>query len=228
MAWQTTCPDGTQSVANNNTIIQQNTTYTKTTMNVDHFWNIGTDEDGHHKYVQTVATNDDVPSVITDPTLATGMDLVYYSRFKTATEATAAGAQTCQPFALNNTSIMQLLGIQACAVFNVDQSTPFAVTIVYKYNVSTVVRENSTTPATSSATGNYTINFTNNLPSNGYLVLGGGIRYNSTNGGLFVGVQSNTTVNSVKSLSSCKIITVRNESASLVDPLQVWVVMFGG
>ena len=217
MVWQTTCPDGSLSVANNNTIIQQNTTYIKTTMNKDHYWNVGANEDGHHKWVQTVATNDAAPSVITDAPLSTGMDLVYYSRFKTPTEAITAGAQTCQPFALNNTSIMQLLGIQACVLFNVDQSTN-AISIVYYHNVSGVVRN---------STGDYTISYSNNLPTAGYLVFSGGIRPSSGGKFLISSVKGSGTLTEYKKLNECTIVT-GSQSANVVDPLQVWAVMFGG
>lgn len=52
--------------------MQANTTYTETTLNVDHYWNIGTDEDGRHKQVQMPKTQSGgSPS---DITLGTGMD----------------------------------------------------------------------------------------------------------------------------------------------------------
>lgn len=71
MAWHSTNPDGTKSVKANESIGQDNTTYTETTMNKDHFWNIGTDEDGRHNVVN-------MPTQTSDPSIATGMDGVRY------------------------------------------------------------------------------------------------------------------------------------------------------
>lgn len=67
MTWNAVSPNGTISVKSNTTPMQQNTTYTEMTLNVDHYWNIGTDEDGHHLQVQMVKKDSDL-------TLDTGMD----------------------------------------------------------------------------------------------------------------------------------------------------------
>ncbi len=71
MPWNTTYPDGSKSVKQNETPGQQNTTYTKTTMNNDHYWDFGSNEDGRHKY-----TN--MPVQASDPSIATGMDGIHY------------------------------------------------------------------------------------------------------------------------------------------------------
>jgi len=192
--------------------MQQNTTYVETTMNVDHYWNIGVNEDGHHKVVQMTKSAGDV-------TIATSMDNVIYSRDKTAAEVPSGSVFSLEGYLRTGAGIMQLLGIRACVIFDVDPNTQ-AVTINYKHNVSSVVRN---------ATGKYTVNYASALPSNRYMVICGGIRQNSTDNGMFVGLQSaNTNPNDVKSTGKCELITVRNESASLVDPLQAWAVMFGG
>ena len=67
MVWTSLSPDGTKSVRTNVPVMAANTTYTETTLNVDHYWNIGVDEDGHHKQVQ-------MPKQASDITLGTGMD----------------------------------------------------------------------------------------------------------------------------------------------------------
>lgn len=87
MPWNSTSPDGTLSVKANRPFMQQNTTYIEDTMgnspvgsngvNVrDHFWNIGSNEDGRHRFIQspgfTVGGNPE------DPTQGTGMDGIYY------------------------------------------------------------------------------------------------------------------------------------------------------
>jgi hypothetical protein len=67
MAWSSVSPDETLSVSANSTPMKANTTYIETTMNNDHYWNIGADEDGHHKQVQS-------PKLAADLTLSAGMD----------------------------------------------------------------------------------------------------------------------------------------------------------
>lgn len=100
MVWSSLSPDGTKSVKANVSPMQQNTTYTETTMNVDHFWNIGGDEDGHHKAINmeeyanvAVGNPDDAP-------IASGMDGVIYLK-------EAAG--TIQGFFQNAAGIYQFI-----------------------------------------------------------------------------------------------------------------------
>lgn len=72
MVWSSVWPDGTKSVKANTPTGNANTTYIETAMNVDHFWNIGVDQDGRHKQVQ-------MPKQASDVTLGAGMDgAVYY------------------------------------------------------------------------------------------------------------------------------------------------------
>jgi len=215
MVWNSTSPDGTKSVKANETIIQANTTYIETELNKDHFWNIGANEDGRHKFAQMPKYVDGAPATPTSPTIAAGMDLAYFSRLKTAIEATVA--QDVQPYARNANAIMQLLGIRACVVFN--YAAGAAQTIVYSHNVTSV---------TKTASGNYTITYTAALPTNSYLVLGNAVRNNADTGkGILLSLQGNTVLNNVKSTAMCKINTF-SQAGSIVDPLQTWVVMFGG
>lgn len=87
MPWNSTWPVGNVSVKTNRTSGQQNTTYTETTMGNsvigtntvttrDHFWNVGANEDGRHRFIQSPAFT--VGSVATDPVIGTGMDGVRY------------------------------------------------------------------------------------------------------------------------------------------------------
>jgi hypothetical protein len=82
MVWNTTSPDGAQSVKANVPIQQQNTTYTEVTMgnilsNVepsqDHFWNLDPFS-GHHRQVQMPNYSATYSGAPTDPTLAGSMD----------------------------------------------------------------------------------------------------------------------------------------------------------
>lgn len=227
MVWNPISPDGSKSVKANVTIQDQNTAYTETTMNNDHFWNIGANEDGHHQFVQTMATNDADKTIQTNPELSTDMDLVYYSRFKTALESVAQ--QDCQPFVKNIAGanplflngVMQLLAIRACVVWNIAAGPdPTNQTIVYSHNVSTVARQ---------IDGRYKINFTTAVPSDNYVAWGGGmgVSDNSTFNSLYGSVSSGASVAARKSTISC-IFMMRNQAGTLANALQGWFVCFGG
>jgi len=60
MPWNSSWPVGSQSVKANKTPGQQNTTYTETTLNNDHYWNIGGDYDGYHNSINMPAQDDDI------------------------------------------------------------------------------------------------------------------------------------------------------------------------
>jgi len=181
-------------------------------MNKDHFWNIGANEDGHHQFAQMQSTNVDDPTLATNPTLATGMDLVYYTRKKIAAESTSQ--QDMQPFARTTGAIMQLLGIRAMALFDVNG------TLAYAHNVTSVTHQ---------ATGRYSVAFTTALPSDNYAVIGGGMANtsNSTFTPMQVGQSSGASVAARKNTTSA-IILCSISGGTLADPLQAWVIMFGG
>ncbi|HUU86261.1 MAG TPA: hypothetical protein VMX17_00740 [Candidatus Glassbacteria bacterium] len=82
MVWTSLSPDGTKSVRTNVPVMLDNTEYTETTLNVDHYWNIGADEDGHHKQVK-------MPKSAADITLGTGIDGGIY--LKEAASGTVQG-----------------------------------------------------------------------------------------------------------------------------------------
>lgn len=87
MPWNSTFPVGTVSVKANKTVGQQNTSYIETTMGNsivgtntvttrDHFWNVGSNEDGRHRFMQSPAFT--VGGNPADPLIGTGMDGVRY------------------------------------------------------------------------------------------------------------------------------------------------------
>lgn len=89
MPWNGTWPLGTVSVKANRLTGQQNTTYIETTMGNsvvgtntvstrDHFWNVGSDQDGRHRFIQSPAFT--VGSSPADPLVGTGMDAVFYAK----------------------------------------------------------------------------------------------------------------------------------------------------
>lgn len=86
MVWNTTAPDGTKSVKANTTILQANTTYTEETLGnntatgrqKDHFWNVGVDEDGHHRAVRMQNYAETYTGAPADPVLGSGIDGAIY------------------------------------------------------------------------------------------------------------------------------------------------------
>lgn len=91
MVWNSLSPDGTKSVKQNTTPMLQNTAYTESTMNTDHYWNIGTDEDGHHKSIQMKNFINSSVGAPADAPIATGMDACVYLRTVSASDARIQG-----------------------------------------------------------------------------------------------------------------------------------------
>ena len=232
MPWNENAPDVTKSVKLNGDILQENTTYIKTTMNVDHHWkDPGSDLDGHHQFAQMPIQG--TAAVPADATLATAMDGAYYTR--AVSDADSPDNQDAQPFFINNeavgvagaTQIMQLLGIRAMAVFSA-----FGGTVVTKYvfNVEPATALVPGTGVVRTNTGRFTVNFTNALPTANYMVLGGGIANNTSSNLIYFGVNGsniNPPVTKTSSGFSFRTTTFSG-SPSLIDPNEVWFVCFGG
>lgn len=223
MPWNSTAPLGSVSVKANRTILQQNTTYTEITMGLsivgtntvttrDHFWNVGTNEDGRHRFIQSPAFT--VASLPVDPVLGTGMDSVTYSKLKLVAESTSQ--QDVQPFFRNASAVMQILGIRACAVFDVSGGV---VTMRYSHN-GTVSRDSE---------GKYRLTFTTALPSRNYLILGSGVRNTSSSSDVVLfAPRGAETVTDSKSTTRCLFNFVSGSAGNALDPLQGCVVVFGG
>lgn len=90
MPWNPVFPLGTVSVRQNETIGTQNTTYIEVTMGDDpvgtnavdtrdHFWNVGGNEDGHHRFIKSPGFVDSGGNP-TDPVVGTGMGAVLYAK----------------------------------------------------------------------------------------------------------------------------------------------------
>jgi hypothetical protein len=218
MAWSPLFPDGSKSVKDNNPIGLGNTVYTKATLNIDHYWNIGVNEDGHHKQAQMTKTV--AAGVPADVALAAGMDSALYAKQKTAAESVVQ--QDVNLYLRNATAnIMQMLGIRACVVWNIVAGPdPTNQTIVYAHNVTSVARQ---------IAGRYQIHYTNALPSDNYIVLGGGMATtaDSTFDSLYGSVASGSTVATRKNTTDC-IFMLRNQNLVLTNAMQGWFVCFGG
>lgn len=209
MVWNTVSPDGTKSVKENKTIIQTNTTYTKTEMNKDHYWDIGANEDGRHKFTQMPKT--EVGGVPTDATLAAGMDLVTYAKLNS----------DVQGFMRNATQVMQILGMKAVGIFNVAGGI---LTAVYSHNC-TLTRE---------GTGRFRANYTAALNSANYGFFGGAMANSTdTNSQMTCEIQSDTVLTNNKTTALVRFRTILTTGSSTiaraaVDPLQAWFIVFGG
>ncbi len=223
MTWNTTWPNVAVSVKANGTTGTQNTLYIETTERVDHFFNESDNKDGHHQWVMSpeLADGDD-PSVEANP-LPDDIDGATYFKKKLAAES--LDQQDVQPFYRNADMVMQLLGIRACGVFDFTNSNG-AVTLQYAHNC-TVAR---------TGTGLYTVTFVDengddrSLPSDNYLVFGGGIPV------ILSGLNVSFYLRSAASLSRKAIglfdFTTADGGSSnqstKIDPLQTWFVVFGG
>lgn len=223
MSWTRNSPDGTRSVKQNFTPMNANTGYTEDTMNIDHYWNEGANLDGHHQFAQMPATNIADKSLATNPSLAPGCDLVFFDRFKAAGEYQPGTNQDAQPFCLNNTAIMQILGIRAMAVFTVADNGNVPQTIVYQHNVDTVTR---------TSTGRFLVTYSVPFPADckNYLVLGGGFSSKPIDTPVYFGVTGNAL--SSKNENSCLINLWSMISTNPFNPNsfinQGWLICFGG
>ena len=236
MTWNTTWPINGISVRANQTPGDQNTKYISTTAKVDHFFNEGVDENGHHKYAQMVATNDADKTLATNSPLATAMDLMYFSRYKTTAESQAA-IQQCMAYFKNtlvpgevapfSAGVMEILGIRACALWGYVGAVQ---TLYYAHNITNANLVNT-------AAGKFTATFSNPLPSDKYLFLGSSVPsivgYSEAVG--FCVVESPDgartlpiikTVNSISFTTPC--IYGGSSTRVIANPVQGWFICFGG
>jgi hypothetical protein len=232
MPWNSTFPLGSVSVRSNETIGQQNTTYTEVTMGNsivgtntvttrDHFWNVGANQDGRHRFIQSPGFT--VGALPTDPVIGTGMDGVSFFKLLTAIQSTAQ--QDVQPFYRNTTQVMQLLGIRAMGVFTGSSSTPSQSDVLYSHNLKS---QSGTKGIVRTDTGKFTITFSTAMPSENYLVLGLCIRNSSTvTDDMYMYIPAATAVTNSKSTTRVKI-AYKTPDGSHHDPLQAWFVCFGG
>lgn len=207
MSWSSTSPDGTKSVKANETIIQGNTIYTETKMQLDHYWAEDANNDGHHRKVEMPDINASGLAVDAngDPTaLSSGQNCMVYTRRKTATEQPGV-LQSDEPFVYVikdplGTPVNQYMqvGFRAIGVF-LGRLTNGACTISYSHNISSITR---------TGTGAYTVTFTKALPTGSYAL------YGSSTSGLVAPLLMYPTV---KTAATCQISYV-NLSGVGVDP----------
>lgn len=135
MPWNSTAPVGTVSVKANRTILQQNTTYiestmgnsivgTNTTTTRDHFWNVGADEDGRHRFIQSPAFT--VGGNPADAVIGTAMDVVLYPK-------TISG--TVQWFTRNAQGIYQATPALLSGTVSVPSSSVYGIIVAVPANV---------------------------------------------------------------------------------------------
>jgi len=220
MAWSEVYPDGTKSVKANRPIGANNTTFIKTAMDMDHYWNDPTDLSGRHRFVKS--PKHETAGIATDPTspLGTDIDGVLYLKEKLAAESIAN--QAVVPFfkdAAATPAILELLGIRAMAVFKGDG------TALYTHNIDPTAGVG----IDRTVIGRYTITFKTELPSNNYAVLGGCIINSANENNLGVLNVAGSTTTSTKNTTTLKIQTKSYAgSPEFRDSTQAWFVCFGG
>ncbi|MEN8236138.1 MAG: hypothetical protein ABFQ95_01095 [Pseudomonadota bacterium] len=208
-------PDGTKSVKDNKSIIQDNFAYTESTMQKDHFFDdANSNLDGRHQFAQM--PKNESGGNPDDPTIATDMDLVYYSKEKTSTEA--PDLQMVEPFAISNdgtsNQVMQM-GFRALIHFEVGPSPTFTITPKYSHNC-TVAR---------TGPGLFTLTFTTPMPTSNYIFFGTALR--SSGNGLVIVPQSGTKAIKITA-SSLSFATVSTKDSDARDPLVVTLAVCGG
>ena len=238
MTWNSTWPVGSSSVRANRTTGQENTSYIESTMGntandiayattqKDHFWDVGSNFDGHHRFIKMPAFT--VGGVPTDPGsigLGTSMGGIMYMRTLTSTQSTVQ--QDVNMFFRNSTTqVMQMLGIRAMGVFYGSASSPSQANVVYSHNLA--LQAAGTPGIVRDAEGEYTVTFATALPSVNYLVFGGAIRDSSSSTDeLLFEMKSATSITNVKSTTRFKFMT-QSDGGNARDPLQAWFICFGG
>lgn len=128
MTWSSTAPDGTKSVKQNRVILGNNNSYIETTMGNDpvgtnnagtrdHFWDVGGDEDGHHRFIKSPAFT--VGGVATDPLVGTGMDGVLYLKSDGLTPSSVEG------FYRNASNVYQFIPAFKSGTVSITSSSTF-------------------------------------------------------------------------------------------------------
>jgi len=218
MPWNSTWPDGSKSVKDNEPTGTENTTYIKTTMNVDHFWDDSGNNDGRHQFVQMPQQG--TAAVPTDPALGTGMDGAIYYKAKSAAEA--PDNQDVQPFFTSEKQvdvpavpqIMQLMGMKSCGLVTIGASPTFTITTKYAHNLTSITRN---------ATGVYDVTFPA-LETAYYIPFVMALRRGSA------GESAYATLDATKKKTTgFRVLVQRTESTTTrTDPAELWFFVFGG
>jgi len=230
MAWSSLAPDPAKSVKANQPIIAANTVYTEITLGgvangsanststKDHYWNIDSNFDGRHRYINSPAYTTSSAGAV-DPVIGAGMDCVLYAKRKTVAEA--AAQQDVQWFLKNTSSqVMQMLGIRACMLFQWNAIDPTAPTVLYAHNCTL----DASALHAGTSTNIFSINFTTTLPSANYLAFGGA----ANSGSLYLSVvpYNGATLGDIKTTTFMKFM-ITSVSGNYT-PFQVWAFCFGG
>lgn len=224
MPWNTVFPDGSKSVKANENPGQQNTTYIKTTMNKDYYWDEDATKDGHSRKIgMDDIANTGVALSGSDPAdLDSGTVGMYYTRLKTSTEASDAVNQMANSYFLarntgDTVSHYKQLGFSAAVTFRMSGSSIVqnnSQNWDYQHNVSAVSR---------SSKGIYVITFATAMPNANYMVLA---TAESTSTGSS-GVRIAQVQNGGKAAGSVTIKVQSRTSSSLEDPASLSVMVIG-
>jgi len=214
MVWTPNWPDTTKSVRTNGPTGSANSAYIDTTMNLDHYWNAGGTDDGHHKWAQ-------MKDLTTDPKLSliAGDYGMICAKAKAAAES--PDNQDIQPFYVNentnapvSTQLMQLMGIRSCGLVTITPGAPPTVVTNYSHNMTSI---------TYVETGVYTVTFPL-LPTANYLPFVMALRNGAAGLSAYATIGATT-----KTTTGFNILVQRQEDISTrTDPAQLWYFVFGG
>jgi len=140
MPWHPDFPLGTTSVRNNRVIGDDNTKYIQTTMGNeaigtntvatrDHFWNVGPDQDGRHRFIQSPKFVSPAPATNADPLLGTQMDGVLYLRTVSTDVARVEG------FYRNAEGIYQYIPSFLQGTVNIPSANTYSLVVAVPANV---------------------------------------------------------------------------------------------
>lgn len=117
MPWNSICLDGTKSTKANVPITQQNTNYLETVLDADHFFDVGTNEDGRHRQINS-------PAQVSDPAIATGMDGVMYYK------QVGSGNSRIQGYFRNTNGIFQFIPSFQTGTIQINDTSQLTLTSV--------------------------------------------------------------------------------------------------
>lgn len=128
MVWNSTWPVGGVSVKSNRITGNQNTTYIETTMGNDpigtnnnlvrdHFWDVGSNEDGRHRFINSPGFT--VGGNPADPDIGAGMDGVLYLKSDELNPENILG------FYKNSSGVIQYIPMQLKGIVSIPSSSSY-------------------------------------------------------------------------------------------------------
>tara|TARA_R110000751_G_scaffold60367_2_gene126038 strand:- start:8965 stop:9603 length:639 start_codon:yes stop_codon:yes gene_type:complete len=211
MSWTPVSPDGAVSVKANETNMAANTVYIKTTMGAtandttntasirDHYWDVGANFDGRHRFVCSPAFT--ISGTASDPVIGTGMDGVTYIR---EDKVTGTAKELYYQNTVGTKKLSQPFEIVSGGYITAITTAPV---LSKSYNVASF---------SFVSIGIWTVTFSSALADTDYIVTGA---MGDTDG------RGWTVPNSTKLVGSFNI-NVQNNSGALKNPTQFYFMVY--